>query len=110
MIITEATKMRPYLKFIKDNEIVISIARQSCAVMKETLDKRSLETTQNAINFLNTLSEEELKIVGIRDRIIVITWTRKVIGKHHHAESVQAKANPMLQQVKYFKGLFIELL
>ena len=57
--------------------MVISIAMQSCVTMKKILDKRSAETTQNTINLLNTLSEEELKIVGIRDRIIVITWARK---------------------------------
>ena len=47
--------------------------------------------------------------MDIKDRIEVITWARKVIGKHHHIESVQAKANLMRQQVKSFKGLFIEL-
>ena len=72
------------------------------------MDKKSLETAQNTINFLNTLSEEELETVGIKDRITVITWARKVIGKHHHIESVQAKADQMLQQVKSFKGLFTE--
>ena len=41
MIITESTKMSPDLNFIKDKETLISIARQSCAVMKETLEKRS---------------------------------------------------------------------
>ena len=35
MIITKAIKMRPYLNFIKDKETIISIARQSCALMKE---------------------------------------------------------------------------
>ena len=74
--------------------------------MKETLDKRSSETTQNTINFLNTLLEEELKIVGIKDRITVITWERKVIGKHNHVESVQAQSNQMLHQINSFKGLF----
>ena len=77
--------------------------------MKETSNKRSTEITQNTINFLNTLEEKELKTVGIGDRIIVITWARKFIGKNHHVESVQAKENQMLQQVKSFKGLFSEL-
>ena len=34
MIITKATKMRPYLNFIKDKEVVINVARQSCVVVK----------------------------------------------------------------------------
>ena len=76
--------------------------------MKETLDKRLAETTQKTINFLNTLLEEQLKIVGIENIITVITWGRKVIGKRHHVESVQAKEDPMLQHVKSFKALFSE--
>ena len=106
MIITEATKMRPYLNFIKDKETIINIARQNYAVMKETLDKRLVETPQNNISFLNTLLEEELKTMGIKDKITVINWEKKCIRKHHHVEYVQAKENKMLQQVKYFKGLF----
>ena len=47
--------------------------------------------------------------MGIKDIITIITWERKVVGKHHHVESVQVKANQMLQQVKSFKGLFTEL-
>ena len=47
--------------------------------------------------------------MGIKDRITMITWKRKVIGKHHHVESVQAKEYHKLLQVKSFKGLFTEL-
>ena len=47
--------------------------------------------------------------MGIKDRIIVITWANKIVGKNHHIESVEAKEDQMLHQVKYFKGMFIEL-
>ena len=73
MNIIEVTKMRPYLNFIKDKETVINIARQIWEVMKENLYKTSLETTRNTINFLNTLSKEELKKIGMKDRFSVIT-------------------------------------
>ena len=73
MTIIEVTKMRPYLNFIKDKETVINIARQIWEVMKENLYKTSLETTENTINFLNTLSKEELKKIGRKDRFSVIT-------------------------------------
>ena len=33
MIVTKVTKMRPYLNFIKDKEVVINIERQICAFM-----------------------------------------------------------------------------
>ena len=86
--------------------MVINVARQICTTVKETLDRKPIDTTRKTINFLNTLSKEELRTMGIKDRIEVITWARKVIGKHHHIESFQAKENQMLRRVKYFKGLF----
>ena len=73
MNIIEVTKMRPYLNLIKDKETVINIARHILEVMKENLYITSSETTQNTINFLNTLSKEELKKIGMKDRISVIT-------------------------------------
>ena len=66
--------MRPYLKFIKDKEVVITVARESCIVVKETLDRKQIHTTHNTINFLNTLSKEELKTMGIKDMISFIPW------------------------------------
>ena len=47
--------------------------------------------------------------MDIKDMITMITWARKIIGKHHDIESVQAKDDQMLHQVKAFKDLFIEL-
>ena len=91
--------MRPYLNYIKDKEMVINVARKSCTTVKETLDRKPVDATQNTIIFCNTLSEEELRKIGIKDRIAVINWARKFIGKHNHIESVQAKADLMIQQV-----------
>ena len=34
LIITKDTKMRPYLNFIKDKEVVISMERKSCTTIK----------------------------------------------------------------------------
>ena len=59
MIIVEATKIRPYLNYIKDKEMVINVDRQSCIVVKESLDKKPMDTTRNTIKFLNTLLEED---------------------------------------------------
>ena len=82
MIIAEATKIRSYLNFIKDKEMVINAARQSCVAVIEALERKSADTARNTINFLNTLSEEELRIMGIKDMITMIIWARKVVGKH----------------------------
>ena len=47
--------------------------------------------------------------MGIKARITVITWARKVVGKHQHIETVQAKIDIMQHQVKIFKGSFVSL-
>ena len=39
------------MNFIKGKESVISIERQSCEIMKETLDKRSAKATHNNYQF-----------------------------------------------------------
>ena len=62
--------------------MVINAARQSCTAVKEALNKNPMDTTKNTINFLNTLSEEYLRTMGIKDKITVIAWARKVVGKH----------------------------
>ena len=73
--------------------MVISLARKSCTVVKESLNRKAADTTHNIINFINSLSKEELKTMGIKDMIAVITWEKNSIGKHHHIESFQEKEN-----------------
>ena len=73
MIITEAVKIRPYLNYIQEKEMVINDAKQSCKAMKEAFNKNPVDTTKNTINFLNTLYEEYSTTMGIKDIIIVIT-------------------------------------
>ena len=82
MFITKDGNLRPYINYTPDKEFFIQAARQSCTTVKEDLNKKPIDTTNNTINFLNDLSEDDLKIMGIKDRISVITWGRKVVGKH----------------------------
>ena len=56
--------------------------------MKEALNMKLIGTVKNTINFLKTLSEEELRTTGIKDRISFMTWARNVVGKHQHIETV----------------------
>ena len=95
MIIAEAIKGRPYFNYILEKEMDINGARQSCTAVKETLNKKHVDTTKNAINFLNILLEEDLRTIGIKDRITVITRVRKIVGKHQHIDTVQEKINIM---------------
>ena len=50
--------------------------------MKEALNKNPIDTPNNTISFLNGLNEDDLKSTNIKDNIYVITWDRKVVGKH----------------------------
>ena len=73
MIIAEAIKLRPYLNYILDKDMDINVVRKSCIALKEALNKNHVDTTNNTIIFLNNLSEEDLRTMGIKDKIIVIT-------------------------------------
>ena len=50
--------------------------------------------------------EDDLKKIWIMDIILVITWSRKVVGKHQHLDIVQEKLDIMQHQVKMFIELF----
>ena len=68
-----------------------------------------MDTTNNTINFLNTLSEEDLRIMKIKDIITMITCARKVVEKNQHIETMQAKIDIMQHHVNIFKGSFVSL-
>ena len=50
--------------------------------------------------------EEEIRKENIQDRVLAITWERKVVNKYHHLEIVQAKKDVMHNQIKEFIQLF----
>ena len=50
-----------------------------------------------------------MKEAWIKDIISVITWDRKVVGKHQYLENVQEKIDIMHHQVKLFIDLFMPL-
>ena len=41
MIIAKAVKIRLYLNYIQEKEMVLNIDRQSCTTMKEALNKKN---------------------------------------------------------------------
>ena len=67
------------------------------------MEKKSLDISHNAINFLNSLTYQYLQDIGIEDRVGIILWEKNFIGKHQLMKVVQEKANQMSSQVKYFK-------
>ena len=56
-----------YLNYVNDKSLIVDMAFQICKVVNENIDKKPLDTTHNAINFLNTLTYEGMQEMGIRD-------------------------------------------
>ena len=63
--------------------------------VRERLDKKPIDYAKNTIEFLNELTEDELKTANIKDIISIITWARKVVNKHQHLDLVEAKIDIM---------------
>ena len=83
-LISYATNLRPYMDYIMDKERVIHAAKRSVKSVKEKLSKKLVDYAKSAIEFLDGLTEEEIRKDGIKDGIFVITWARKVVNKYHH--------------------------
>ena len=80
--------------------------KQSVLVVKQVLNKKPIDTAQNAISFLNSLIWEEIRKANIKVRISTITWARKVVRKYQHLDKVQAKIDIMNHQIKKFIEFF----
>ena len=109
VLIDEAAKLRPYLDYILDKEIVIQDAKQSIASLKERLSKNPIEIANNTIHLLNGLTKDELKVENIKDKISIITWERKVVSKHQHLDTIEAKIDIMNHEIKLFIESFTPL-
>ena len=55
------------------------------------------------------MTEEEIRKENIKDRILTITWERKVVRKYPHLDITQEKIDIMNQQIKEFIELFSPL-
>ena len=53
--------------------MVINVAKQIYTTVKEALNRKLADTSKNTINFLNNLFEEDLRTMGIKDTITMIT-------------------------------------
>ena len=74
VIIVEVGKFRPYLDYVLDKEVVIQSSRKIMTSPREKLNKNPIDYANNAINFLNGLTEDNLKNANIKDRKSIITW------------------------------------
>ena len=90
-IILEANKFRSYLDYIANQEDALKVAKHKLLIVKQELNMKPMELAQNAINFLSTLLEDQVKRFDIQDIFVVISWDRKVIGKYRMLDTVQDK-------------------
>ena len=81
---------------MNDKNAIVDLALQRCELVNENIDKKPLETAQNTVKFLKTLTYEDMQEMAIRDKLAIILWDRKFINKHNMVKVVQEKANMML--------------
>ena len=105
-IIIEADKFWPYLDFIEDQEIAMGEAKKQVLTVLGEVQKNPLETAENAITFLSSLSDDFTNRYGIQNRIVVVFGARKVVAKHRMLETVWAKIEVMEHKSREVIKLF----
>ena len=108
-IIKEANKFRPHLDFIANQESAMKTTKQNIMIVKQELHKNPMEVSQNAINVLSALSEDQVTRFDIWDRVVVNSLARKVIGKYRMLDTIQAKVDIISHKVKEVINLFTPL-
>ena len=56
----EITNFRHYLNFINDENALVNLVTQRLKLANETMEKKPLDTTHNALNFLNSITYQKL--------------------------------------------------
>ena len=65
-----------------------------------------MEVAQNAINFLSTLSKDQVRRFDIQNSVVVISWDRKLIGKYRMLDTVRAKVDIISDKIREMINLF----
>ena len=73
------------------------------------MENKPLNTTQNALNFLNSITYQNLQEIGIEDIVAIVLWSKKFINKHQLMKVVQDKVNAMSSRINDFRRAFTEL-
>lgn len=105
-IVHSVVDFRPYLDVLEDKVALSCKALHKCVVINETMTKRTPDIAQNTISFLNTTTNEQFQTLGLKVRITIMMWARKVICKHTYANNVKSKAKEMRNSVHQVKNLF----
>jgi len=106
VIVSSVVDFRPYLDMLEDKATLSCKALHKCVVLNETMIKRTPDIAQNVISLLNTVTNDQLQTLGVKDKIAVMMWARKVVCKHNYANNVKSKAEEMRNAVHQVKSLF----
>ena len=90
-IIIEANNFWLYLSVIEDLGSAMREAKKQVQVARAEVNKKPLQTTENAIAYLSSLSEEASNSYGLQNRVSFVSEARKVIAKHRMMETVHTK-------------------
>ena len=63
------------------------------------MEKRPLTTAQNTLNFLNSLTYQKLHDMGIKDRISIVMWAKRIIHKHHLMKKDQIDEKEIMEEL-----------
>ena len=84
-------------------------AKKKVQVVLGEVQRRPLVTTENAIDFLGSFSDDSANRYGIQNRVAVVSRARKVVSKHRRLETVHAKIkvieHQVLEVIKIFRPL-----
>ena len=70
------------------------------------MNKKPLETAENAIAYLSSLLDEASNSYSLQNRVVVVSKSRKVIAKHRMMETMQAKIEFIEHKLREVVRLF----
>ena len=53
------------------------------------MNKKLVDCAKNAIDFMNSFSEDDLRKENVKYRISIMTWASKFINKYHNLDTLQ---------------------
>jgi len=105
-IINLTVDFRHYLDMLEEKALLSCKSLHKCVVVNETMTRRTPEVAQNAIILCNTTTNEKLQALGVKDRIAIMMWSRKVVCKHTYTNNVKGKVEEMRNSVHQVKNIF----
>lgn len=72
--------------------------------------RRSIDIAKVVISFMNIASKEYLQDLGVSDRLAIIMFAEKVLGKHNQVKYFQNKVDALPKKATNFKSRFAKFI